>query len=138
MTCEARSFSPPSVSSSYTAGEEAEEEAEEEGCSTRRTLRASHLFARLALPFFAAKLADDGDDDDEATERRQALQGLALLGPFYGAASLGPHADRIGDALADLLTPPPGPLPPVPAAAAAPDGAAPRQTRRRVPRARLP
>ena len=78
-----------------------------------RTLKASVLFAPLALGFFAQKLSEAGappappgatakDEEQELrVTRMQVLQALALLTPGYGAAALAPHAAVLGEALAD-------------------------------------
>ncbi|KOO25617.1 mms19 nucleotide excision repair protein-like protein [Chrysochromulina tobinii] len=81
-----------------------------------RTLKASVLFAPLALGFFAQKLREAGappappgatakDEEQEMrVTRMQVLQALALLTPSYGAAALAPHAAVLGEALADTTS----------------------------------
>ena len=81
-----------------------------------RTLKASVLFAPLALGFFAQKLREAGappappgatakDEEQEMrVTRMQVLQVLALLTPSYGAAALAPHAAVLGEALADTTS----------------------------------
>ena len=75
-----------------------------------RVLRSCTVFAPLAFPFFITKLRDA--EEDEASTKMQALQALALLGKAYGGAYLSPHAEALGEALADLVgshQPHPGP-----------------------------
>ena len=71
-----------------------------------RTLQASPHFATTAMPYLAAKLTEEGDDDHETrTTRLQVLQSLSILSPTYGVAVLEPHADKLGEALGDMLEP---------------------------------
>jgi hypothetical protein len=81
-----------------------------------RTLKASVLFAPLALGFFAQKLREAGappappgatakeEEQEMRVTRMQVLQALALLTPSYGAAALAPHAAVLGEALADTTS----------------------------------
>lgn len=66
-----------------------------------RMLRGCSSFARLALPFFVAKLREA--EEDEAATKLQAMQSLSILGAAYGSAHLAPFAEKIGSALSDQL-----------------------------------
>ena len=69
-----------------------------------RTLRSTPKLAPHAVPFFAKRLRETASEGEEEWVRLQALQSVAILAPAFGARALAPHAEAVGEGMAELLS----------------------------------